>query len=465
MKKTGVLLLAFAMAVCLLPLSVKAAETGDFDSDLTAYMSQISSERGKEVTKDDLEYALNIYSESLSDFDSADGLQDFLGEVIKADYSNLTSIYEKFQLNQESLTALLGKNGETLDDYVFLNVLDNSLAFYQGDGTGAQEAGFEEKLTAYLAEISSIRGFDVTLERLEAYLSKYGESLGTFETFADLKDFLGDVIKSDLSNLDYFNREYHLSKEDIDSRLSTQGKSIKDYVFIDELDFDILTFDDGKITYQYFIDALEGYYPGITDKLGLTEEEYTRTYQYFMSLNDYYTSEETQNKLIDLLTRFLTLAEALPESGKDMTLDQLSQFQGLYQELQDVLKIKISYSILENGKKAPLTLLDLMSGKDLENAVISIDIYTASSEFLMDINLSADMFSEIIGDAENIPVTKPGPSVHNMASKPVKTVTGGKLPKTATNNAAMVFLGAILAAMGTGLWKTNRKDRNDADAA
>ncbi|SHO50761.1 processed acidic surface protein [Anaerocolumna xylanovorans] len=465
MKKTGIIMLALVMLVCLFPLSVKASETEDFNTDLMSYLIQISNERGREVTKDDLEYVLNLYSESLSDFDSADGPKDFLGEVIKADYSNLTSIYEEYSLDKDSLTALLSDNGETLDDYVFLNQLDASISFYQGDGTVDQETGFEEKLTAYLSDISTIRGFTVSREMIESFLSKYEITFSMFESVDELKDFLGDVIKSDLSNLDYFNTEYSLSKEDIDSRLSTINKTLNDYVFIDDLELDILTNDDGGISYKYFMYMLEESYPGITKKLGLTEEEYTRTYQYFMSLKDYYTSEDTQNKLIDIMMRFQTLAENLPESNEAVTLNQLSELQSLYQDLQDVLKIKISYSVLENGKKVPLTLLDLMNGKDLENATISIDVYTDASEFLMDFSLSADMFGEVIGDVEKTPVTKPDSSGDKTTSTPVKTVTGGKLPKTASNYTIMILAGAFLVVLGTVLFKTNRKDGDETNAA
>lgn len=275
-------------------------------------------------------------------------------------------------------------------------------------------------------------------------------------------EFLGDVIKSDLSNLDYFQTEYGLSREDIDSRLSTINKTLNDYVFIDNLEFTILENDDGKISYTYFMSFLEESFPGITKKLGMTEEEYKKTYQYFMSMEDYYYSEETQDKLIDILMRFQTLAETFSESGKDATFDQLTQLQNLYQDLQDVLKIKFSYSVLENGKKVPLTLLDLMNGKDLENATISITLYTEASEFLMDFNLSADMFGEVIGDVEKTPVTKPEASNDKTTSVTVKTVTGGKLPKTASNYTAMVLAGAFLVLLGTVLFKTNGKEKDEA---
>lgn len=463
MKKAGVILLAFALIACLFPLSVKASETTDFSTDLTAYLTLLSEERGKEVTKDDIEYVLNIYSESLTDFDSVAGLKDYLGEAVKADYSNLTSIYEKYSLDQNSLTALLEDNGETLDDYIFLNELEASIAFYQ-DSKTEQEAGFEDKLNTYLSDISAIRGFTVSRDSIEAFLSRYEMSLNDMETVADLKDFLGDVIKSDLSNLNYFQTEYGLSKSDIESRLGTINKTLNDYVFMDDLEYDILDNDDGKITYKYMMDMFEEYYPGITDKLGLTEEEFTKAYQYFTTLKDYYSSEETMNKMLTLMGRLQTLMESLPESDDKVTLSQINEMQDIYKEMQDILKIKISYSILENGKKVPLTLLDLINGKDLENAVLSVDIYTDSNELLMDFNLSADMFGELLEDVKDTPVTGTDSTGGKTISTAVKTITGGKLPKTASNYTAMIIIGALLTVAGAAL-KLNRKKGDEANAA
>lgn len=463
MKKAGVILLAFALIACLFPLSVKASETTDFSTDLTAYLTLLSEERGKEVTKDDIEYVLNIYSESLTDFDSVAGLKDYLGEVVKADYSNLTSIYEKYSLDQNSLTALLEDNGETLDDYIFLNELEASIAFYQ-DSKTEQEAGFEDKLNTYLSDISAIRGFTVSRYSIEAFLSRYDMSLSDMETVADLKDFLGDVIKNDLSNLNYFQTEYGLSKADIDGRLGTINKTLNDYVFMDDLEYDILDNDDGKITYKYMMDMFEQYYPGITDKLGITEEEFTKAYQYFTTLKDYYSSEETMNKMLTLMGRLQTIMESLPESNDKVTLSQMNEMQDIYKEMQDILKIKITYSILENGKKVPLTLLDLINGKDLENAVLSVDIYTDSNELLMDFNLSADMFGELLEDVKDTPVTGTDSTGGKTISTTVKTITGGKLPKTASNYTAMIIIGALLTVTGTAL-KLNRKKGDEANAA
>lgn len=468
MKKTGVILLALALLACLFPQTVKAAETEDFDTALTAYLGTLSEERGREVTKDDLEYVLTLYSESLTDFDSIEGLKDFLGEAVKYDYSNLTPLYEKYGLDQDSLTKLLADYGESLDDYIFVNELDDTLYFYQGGDETVQETGFEEKLAAYLNEISALRGFTVSREMISTNLSKYETDLSAFETVEDLKDYLGEVIQADLGNLDYFYDEYALTPEDINAFLSENNKTLNDYIFMDDLEYDLLYSETGTITYDYIMRYLESEFPGITDKLGLTEDEFTAASNYFNSLKDYYSSEDTQNKMLDLLYRLQTLLENLPESDKDVTVDQLMEFQNLYQEMQDILKIKLSYSFIQDGKKVPLTLADLMGNKNLENAVLNIAVYTENSEFLMDINISADMFGDVIGnleDLDNIPGQPSDTSAGGNNNQPVKTVNGGKLPKTASNYAVFILLGGVSLLAGTAFYKKGKNDKNETKAA
>lgn len=467
MKKTGAILLVLALLACLFPRTVQAAEAEDFNTELTTYLEAIGNERGREVTKEDLEYVLGLYSESFSDFDSVDGLKDFMGEVIKADYSNLNTIYEKYGLTMDTLTKVLSDNGETLDDYIFLNELEDTLYFYDGEEEITQEAGFDEKLTNYLNEISAVRGFTATPEMIEAMLNRYEVTSKDFETVEDLKDFLGDVIQADLSNLDYFYEEYSLTPDDINAFLNSSGKTIADYVFIEDLEFDLLYSNTGSITYAYLMSTLEEEFPGITGSLGLTEEEFNAANAYFNSLSDYYNSEETQNKLMDLLSRFGMLMENLQSTDKDVTIDQMMEMQSIYQELQDILKIKISYSLIQDGKKIPLTLADLMGKEDLENATLNITIYTDSSEFLMDIHISSDMFGTIIEDIGSLPGTNTdnGTTGSGTPAETIKTVKGGKLPKTASNHMTLILLGGLSMLTGAVVLIKRKNDKNEAKAA
>lgn len=64
------------------------------------------------MTKDDIETSLSFYDESIENFESIGDLKEALGEVIKADLSNLDVIYDDYNLTNESLTNLLHENGK-----------------------------------------------------------------------------------------------------------------------------------------------------------------------------------------------------------------------------------------------------------------------------------------------------------------------------------------------------------------
>jgi processed acidic surface protein len=465
MKKAYILLMVLLVTLCLQPLTARAAEVTSYDTDLTAYLEVLSNERGMEVTKDDLEFVLSLYSESLADFDSVDGLKSFLGETIKADHSNLTSIYEKYSLNQTTLEELLSENGETLNDFIFLSELEDSVYFYSGNYDDEKETGFDEKLTAYLNEVSNIRGFTVTNEMLTANLTKYLTSLDAFDTVANLSDYLGDVIKADLSNLDTIYKDYSFTQESLETYLLASGKSLTDYIFVDDLETDILINGGYTFSYKYVMELFESIFPGITDKLGLTEEEYNRASEYFATLTDYYSSEDTQTKIIDLYDRFMNFATSLPDSKEDITLQDMAKLQSFYNEYEDILKLKFNFSIIKNGKKVPFTLNDMLGDMDLADAILNISIYTPSSEFLLDMNISADMFGDLLEEAESITDKLPLVTGNKAdANKPVKTVKGGTLPKTASSQGSFILLGALLITAG-GILLNRRKNNKDEKKA
>lgn len=120
MKKLLTILLSITMLISLFPQLASAAPSNNFEQELTKYLKKVSDVRGFEVTKDDIESSLSTYDESIKDFQSIDDLKETLGEVIKADLSNLDTIYEDYNLTNEGLIKLLHENGEELDDYIFI---------------------------------------------------------------------------------------------------------------------------------------------------------------------------------------------------------------------------------------------------------------------------------------------------------------------------------------------------------
>ena len=181
MKKLGIFFLAFALLFGVVLQTAQAAEGSSFEEELNMYLSEISTERGFEVNKTDLEMYLSAYDNDLSSFTSAEELRSVCGDVIKADFSNLNGIYKTYGLDEASLTKLLSDKGEELKDYIYVNDLDYAVYFYTYDDTFERDPEFDTKLADYLTAVSLERGFTVTKEMLAEALDIYGTNLASFE--------------------------------------------------------------------------------------------------------------------------------------------------------------------------------------------------------------------------------------------------------------------------------------------
>ncbi|MFY0758597.1 processed acidic surface protein [Metabacillus dongyingensis] len=209
-RQLGAFLLTIILVLSLFPHLTTAAQNSKFELELSEYLNEVSNTRGFKVTKADIEISLSYYGDSLRNYQSAAELKGFLGDVIESDYSNLTDLYEEFNLDHEEMVSLLEENGESLKDYIFIDDLSQTIYFYTEDFEFERDPDFDQNFAAYLAEVSAERGFEVTKEDIETALKMYDESIANFESVKQLEDFLGEVIKADLSNLVYFKENYDL---------------------------------------------------------------------------------------------------------------------------------------------------------------------------------------------------------------------------------------------------------------
>ncbi|MGF9946112.1 processed acidic surface protein [Priestia megaterium] len=223
MKKLGAILLSFLLFIGVFPTSSFAA-TSTFDADFNKYLKSVSQTRGFEVTKDDVEYSLSLYDDSLENYDTIADLEDFLGEPIAADLHNVQDVYGDFDLDKTSLNALLKENGQSLDDYVYLDDLYDDVGFYvEGDDWYEDDESYDEEDTSYDDELSEedLTGllsfmqseFGLTseeLDRIEAHftsledelsneatlnrLDQLGERLAAFEDFDTATELSADQI-------------------------------------------------------------------------------------------------------------------------------------------------------------------------------------------------------------------------------------------------------------------------------
>ncbi|MFC6604971.1 processed acidic surface protein [Ectobacillus funiculus] len=65
---------------------------------------------------------------NLDDFETTEDLQAMLGTPITDE--NLNDLLKDYSLTREQLNSLLAEFGESLDDYKFIEDLDNAVDFY-----------------------------------------------------------------------------------------------------------------------------------------------------------------------------------------------------------------------------------------------------------------------------------------------------------------------------------------------
>ncbi|TYR81583.1 processed acidic surface protein [Priestia megaterium] len=188
MKKWVSFLVALLLVISSLPAVSFAAQSKTFETDLTAYLKRVSESRGFEVSKEDIEYSLGLYDEELANFETVADLEDFLGEVIAADLHNLEGLYADYDLDEASLHALLEENGEALEDYVFVDNLDETLWFYLAD----EDEEYEDEDEEYTEEIDG-KALEDALTILQEEFGLTNEELDRIDAyFMSLEDELAD---------------------------------------------------------------------------------------------------------------------------------------------------------------------------------------------------------------------------------------------------------------------------------
>ncbi|KKI90583.1 hypothetical protein WQ54_21915 [Bacillus sp. SA1-12] len=478
MKKLGAILLSFSLLIGLFPHLTKAASNTKFEQELTQYLQEVSNERGFEVTKEDIEASLALYEDSIENYDSVEEMGDFLGEVIKADLSNLENIYEAYELDEEGLHQLLQENGDEINDYIFLDDLDTAVYFYTEEGVFERDPNFEQDLVNYLTKVSNERGFEITKEDIEASLAIYETNIDEFETVEDLSDFLGEVIKADLSNLDYFYENYELDRQAIIQLLEENGEDINDYVFIDDLDNAVWTYYEGELFPGMGEEIAEDLLPIFQEEIDLTDEELQRIEGHLMSLEEHFSNPETLERLDELGNRMMAFEDF--DFATELTAEQITELASIYEELLSIFKLKVSYSLVKDGSETPLSLVDLMKIEELKGANLKVVLSNTDGHFLADLIVTGEIVDSetvietgeqieesaeaVIETTESSPVAKSEKHTSPIKSEKQKvvatqknmeqrTVKGAKLPKTASDYIPNTLFGLFIALFGILMYR------------
>jgi processed acidic surface protein len=328
--------------------------------------------------------------------------------------------------------------------------------------------------------------------------------LKEFDTLESLKIYLGPLVNEE--NLQELLDEMELTKEELDSLLVENGKTLEQYIFIGDLyndvpdwlfpeeqtpisdenlqalleEFDFNTveeleaflneYDDSIENYEYIEDlefAIATYYLSdaedellaVMDSIGLTEEEAEKLTNYFISLMEdpNFNEEQFMASMEDISNRLLAFPEF--ESASELTAEQIAEFIDIWDELLNLLNIKVEYYLTKDGTTTPISFATLIKMDNINGADLLIKIYSKSGEFLADMILTKEMFgSDFIEETgKDLKDTKEAAkevkkAIDKVPAKaPVKTVKGGKLPNTASDylqnslaGLGVILLGALL---------------------
>ena len=303
----------------------------------------------------------------------------------------------------------------------------------------------EQELTEYLEEVSTERGIEFTKEDVEDYVMEYyEEDLSFFEDVTELRDSLGPVIKSDYTNLESIYEDFDLDQESLFQLLEENGENIDNYIFVDDLYFDV----------SFFLDAEE--MPEFDDlfaEFGLTEDELNALLEHLVELEDKLTEPAMEERLMELADRMMAFEDF--ESVDELTEQQIAEFLSIAQELLEILELTPKFYLTNGTDTQPLTLKELLYLKEMKTGYkLMIKLSDLKGNFILDMLFTAEMIgAEIIQetgkDIKEVP--KVVDKIEKIKSSPKqkhKTVKGAILPKTACVYGTNMMLGLGIALLG-----------------
>ncbi|MBG9550463.1 processed acidic surface protein [Bacillus firmus] len=345
----------------------------------------------EEGLNDHLEY---FWDMSIEDFETIEEMIEYLGEPITEE--NLQQLLADYGFeNEEELTALLVENGEmeptddVRDVFRYFDALDSTVSFLTYTGT------------------------EINDETLQQLLNDYG-----------------------------------LTKEELLSLLEENDDSLENYEYIEDLDIMVSIYMGG--------DEMPGddEMTQILGDIDLTDEELEALFAHFMTLD--FEDPELLDKMMDLESRLMAFGEF--DSADDLTEAEIAELISIMQEMMNLFQLDAEFYLFKDGEKIHLTTAEMIALEDTNGYDMLIELYNTQGQFLADMIITADMFSsELIEDtvtdldqAETV-IKKQDPGKVKQASKPVKTVKGGKLPNTAGNYIEGVIAGIGLLLIGIAI--------------
>ncbi|WP_175987247.1 processed acidic surface protein [Bacillus sp. Marseille-Q1617] len=308
-----------------------------------------------------------------------------------------------------------------------------------------------------------LQEFDLSREELNELLVEYGDIEegqdvldGTWIIFSEeLHEYVDFYLNGwegtpiDDENLMQLMKDYGFdSIEALEQFLKENEDSIENYQYIEDLELAVDIYVNGGAN-------LDEVY-GLFTEIGLTDDELEKLFAHFETLA--FEDPAFLDQLIQLSERMMAFEEF--ETAEELTAGQIAELMDIFHELLQLFELETSYYLVKDDEKQAVSFETLMTMDTTNGYNLLMELYNKQGNFLADLLLTADMFgSELIQEtgkdmkqAEEI-VTAATPS----GSEPlVKTVKGGKLPKTASDYVGNTFVGLAFVLVGAFLFRRFR---------
>ena len=231
----------------------------------------------------------------------------------------------------------------------------------------AMAAPPENELNQYLTELGW------TKQELLDYLAYYEIPLEDFDTVEDLKMIMGTPINA--TNLQVLRTKYDLTEKELNDLLDHFGDSLKEYKFIEDLDASL----DFYVNHDDYMADVEAE----LERLGITEEETERFFNYLSLVEENNKNQLDQMTLLDSrMEKFYNVADT-----SELSEDDLNELVEILNQTIALYEINVKFSL--NNKA--VTLKDLLKMKELP-ADLFASIYSNTGELLIDFTVPTDFF-------------------------------------------------------------------------
>ncbi|MEH7504189.1 processed acidic surface protein [Neobacillus drentensis] len=355
-----------------------------------------------------------------------------------------TFLQEIGMSEDEFLTYLKDTHDFTLADFDSFSELKDYL------GDPINEINLQELLDKY----------EITKPELENLLNENGTSLDEYVFYDDLyykvsellyKEELTPIteenLKELLSNYDF------ASKEELEKLLNENNDSIENYEYIEDLEMAV-----AKLVYSGAQDEIKK----MLDEIGLTEAEMNKLSEYLMKKfsDENANLEEFSTKMEEIANRLMSFKDF--DSADDLTAENVAEILDVWNDLLNLFELKTEFYLTKDGKTTPLSIDALIKIDSLNGADLLIKIFSKDGELLADMVLTAKMFDSDLLTETGKDLEKTEDVVKVVAkatdklaekAKTVKTVNGGSLPRTASDYLPNALGGLAIAVTGLLLYR------------